>query len=198
MYAVLNHGSYLPWYSRGKRVLAGTGSEGTAILVYVIGERRLINKASLRVPKCCSLNSLYLTLVAELNDTTASKYFSPPTLLKDKYSTWKREMQIWEMATSLDKTKRAPIVFLSLEGKAREAILREMLERKEIAEISWVPTNTQIADSLTKKGVPSFKILGFISELYLFSLDVEVHVFIFPKTHTCSIGKWNKITQLIQ
>ena len=27
------------------------------------------------------------------------------------------------MATSLDKTKWAPIVFLSLEGKAREAIL---------------------------------------------------------------------------
>ena len=53
----------------------------------------------------------------------ASKYFSPPALLKDKYSTWKKQMQIWEMATSLDKTKRAPIVFLSLEGKAREAIL---------------------------------------------------------------------------
>ena len=45
------------------------------------------------------------------------------------------------------------------------AILREMHEGKEIAEISWVPTNTQIADSLTKKGVPSFKILGFMSEL---------------------------------
>ena len=44
------------------------------------------------------------------------------------------------------------------------AILREMLEGKEIAEISWVPSNTQIVRSLTKKGVPSFKILGFISE----------------------------------
>ena len=32
-------------------------------------------------------------------------------------------MQIWEMETSLDKTKRAPIVLLSLEEKAREAIL---------------------------------------------------------------------------
>ena len=41
----------------------------------------------------------------------------------------------------------------------------EMLEGKEIAEISWVPTNTQIAHPLTKKGVPSFKILGFLSEL---------------------------------
>ena len=44
------------------------------------------------------------------------------------------------------------------------AFLREMLERKEIAEISWVPTNRQITHSLTKKGAPSFKILGFISE----------------------------------
>ena len=44
-------------------------------------------------------------------------------------------------------------------------VLREMLERKEITEISWVPTDTQIADPLTKKGVPSFKILGFMSEL---------------------------------
>ena len=48
-----------------------------------------------------------------------SEYFAPPALLKDKYSTWRKEM----LATSLDKTKRAPIVFLSLEGKAREAIL---------------------------------------------------------------------------
>ena len=39
-----------------------------------------------------------------------------------------------------------------------------MLEGKEIVEISWVPTNTQIAHPLTKKGVPSFKILGFMSE----------------------------------
>ena len=44
------------------------------------------------------------------------------------------------------------------------AILREMHEGKEIAEISWVPTNIQIADSLIKKRVPSFKILGFMSE----------------------------------
>ena len=43
-------------------------------------------------------------------------------------------------------------------------ILREMHEGKEIAEISWVPTKTQIANSLTKKGVPSFKILWFMSE----------------------------------
>ena len=43
-------------------------------------------------------------------------------------------------------------------------ILRQIIKRKEIAEISWVPTDVKIVDSLTKKGVPSFKILGFISE----------------------------------
>ena len=73
--------------------------------------------------ECYSLSSLFLTMVAELKDTMASKYFPPPTLLKDKYSTWKREMKIWELVTSLDKTKRAHMVFLSLEGTAREAVL---------------------------------------------------------------------------
>ena len=73
--------------------------------------------------ECYSLNSLFLTMVAELKDTMASKYFPPPTLLKEKYSTWRKEMQIWELATSLDKTKRAFMVFLSLEGIAREAVL---------------------------------------------------------------------------
>ena len=62
-------------------------------------------------------------MVAELKDTMASKYFPPPALLKDKYSTWRKEMLIWELATSLDKTKRALMVFLSLEGTAREAVL---------------------------------------------------------------------------
>ena len=62
-------------------------------------------------------------MVAKLKDTMASKYFPPPTLPKDKYSTWKREMKIWELVTSLDKTKRSLKVFLSLEGTAREAIL---------------------------------------------------------------------------
>ena len=62
-------------------------------------------------------------MVAELKDTMASKYFPPPALLKDKYSTWKKEMKIWELVTSLDKTKRALMVFLSLEGTDREAVL---------------------------------------------------------------------------
>ena len=85
-------------------------------------KKKGVIKASLYA-ECYSLSSLLLTMVAELKDTMASKYFPPPTLRKDKYSTWKREMKIWELVTSLDKTKRALMVFLSLEGKAREAVL---------------------------------------------------------------------------
>ena len=43
-------------------------------------------------------------------------------------------------------------------------IFREMVDRGEIAEISWIPTDKQIADGLTKKGVPSFKNFQFTSE----------------------------------
>ena len=39
------------------------------------------------------------------------------------------------------------------------AILREMLDNKEIDDITWVPNIHQVADALTKRGVPSFKIL---------------------------------------
>ena len=44
------------------------------------------------------------------------------------------------------------------------AILREMLFKRELSNIAWIPTDIQVADALTKKGVPSFKILGYVSE----------------------------------
>ena len=43
------------------------------------------------------------------------------------------------------------------------SILREMLRKKEIDEITWIPTNCQIADFLTKRGVPSYEILSKVS-----------------------------------
>ena len=53
----------------------------------------------------------------------ALEYISPPVLLSDKYSKWKKEMQTWERAMCVKKAKHALIVFLSQEGKAREAVL---------------------------------------------------------------------------
>ena len=85
-------------------------------------KKKGVIKASLSV-ECYSLSSLFLTMVAELKDTMDSKYFPPPALLKDKYSTWRKEVKIWELITSQDKSKRALMVFLSLEGKARETVL---------------------------------------------------------------------------
>ena len=64
----------------------------------------------------------------------------------------------------LDDTVHSTTQILDKRLRIEMAILREMVERGEIAEISWIPTDKQIADSLTKKGVPSFKILQFISE----------------------------------
>ena len=62
-------------------------------------------------------------MVAELNGTMALKYISSLVLLTDKYRTWKKEMQIWKMAMCVEKVKWALIVFLSLEVKARKAVL---------------------------------------------------------------------------
>ena len=53
----------------------------------------------------------------------AAKYLTPPTLVPEKYTSWRKEMVIWEMATNVEKKKMAPTVFLTLTGKAREAVL---------------------------------------------------------------------------
>ena len=101
-----------------KGYFAGTGREATAILFLCDRGMRSNKKGVAPYTECCCLNSLYLTLVAELNDTIFFylRYLRINTVRG-------RKMQIWMMATSLDKPEWAPIVFLSLEGKVREAIL---------------------------------------------------------------------------
>ena len=39
------------------------------------------------------------------------------------------------------------------------SLLREMLEKKELKTVDWVPTERQLADCLTKKGASSRKLL---------------------------------------
>ena len=53
----------------------------------------------------------------------ASKYIAPPTLVPEKYTSWRKEMKIWQMATNIELKKRAPTVFLCLPEKAKEAIM---------------------------------------------------------------------------
>ena len=51
-------------------------------------------------------------------------YKAPPTLEKNSlYVNWKKEVQIWEAFTSLPEEKRAPAIFMTLRGEAKEAIL---------------------------------------------------------------------------
>ena len=45
------------------------------------------------------------------------------------YATWKKEISIWQLFTSLEKKKQAPAIFLSLSGQAREAVLELELEK---------------------------------------------------------------------
>ena len=52
----------------------------------------------------------------------AQKYLAPPALDPEKYAAWKTEMAIWELATPLAAEKRAPSVFLTLEGSSRNAV----------------------------------------------------------------------------
>ena len=61
-----------------------------------------------------------------------NNYKAPPALGKDvdiSYETWKKEIKIWQMFTSLDKKKQAPAIFLSLTGNSREAILELELDK---------------------------------------------------------------------
>ena len=56
----------------------------------------------------------------------AKNFKAPPTLgdnAETSYETWKKEIQIWQMYTSIEKTKQAPAIFLTLTGQSREAIL---------------------------------------------------------------------------
>ena len=48
---------------------------------------------------------------------------NPPVLTDDvEYSNWKADLTIWGLYTSLEKKKRGPALYLSLQGKARECI----------------------------------------------------------------------------
>ena len=46
---------------------------------------------------------------------------NPPILSDDvEYADWKADMDIWALYTNLEKKKRGPALYLSLQGKARE------------------------------------------------------------------------------
>ena len=53
-----------------------------------------------------------------------SSYKAPPELNDEKsFKDWKKEIEIWQLATEVNKEKQAAMIFLSLKGKSREAVL---------------------------------------------------------------------------
>ena len=61
---------------------------------------------------------------------TSSNFKAPPSLSKSScYDDWLKEIEIWQAFTDLAAEKQGPAVFLTLEGKAREAILNMDIEK---------------------------------------------------------------------
>ena len=73
----------------------------------------------------------------------ASNYKAPPTLGDNTvYENWKKEIKIWQVFTDLPKKKRGPAIYVTLSGKAREAVLE--FDIKEL-------NNDSGADSVLKR-----------------------------------------------
>ena len=54
----------------------------------------------------------------------ASNFKSPPALNENSvYEQWKKEIAVWQAFTDLNAGKQGPVIFLTLSGKAREAVL---------------------------------------------------------------------------
>ena len=48
---------------------------------------------------------------------------APPVFVEDEdYLSWKNDIEVWEMFTDLDKKKRGPAVYLTMTGRARDAV----------------------------------------------------------------------------
>ena len=60
----------------------------------------------------------------------SSNFKAPPSLSKSScYDDWLKEIEIWQAFTDLAAEKQGPAVFLTLEGKAREAMLNMDIEK---------------------------------------------------------------------
>ena len=53
----------------------------------------------------------------------SSNIKAPPSLSKcSSYDEWLKEIEIWQSFTDLADTKQGPAIFLTLEGRSREAV----------------------------------------------------------------------------
>ena len=73
--------------------------------------------------------AIFLTLSLKVRKAVleldmASNFKSSPALNENfVYEQWKKEIAIWQAFTNLSAEKQDPAIFLTLSGKAREAVL---------------------------------------------------------------------------
>ena len=80
----------------------------------------------------------------------SSNIKSPPSLAKcSSYESWLKEIKIWQAFTDLADIKQGPAIFLTLEGRAREAVLE--LEIAKISSKDGVNNIIEKLDSLYLK-----------------------------------------------
>ena len=81
-----------------------------------------------------------------------SNYKAPPELNDEKsFKDWKKEIEIWQLATEVNKEKQAAMIFLSLKGKSREAVLELDKEIIGASDGSGVTKLIEKLDSLWKE-----------------------------------------------
>ena len=75
---------------------------------------------------------------------------APPSRSKSvSYESWLKEIKIWQLITDIPVDKQGPAIFLSLEGKAREAVLE--LEVSDISGVSGVANVIKKLDSIFER-----------------------------------------------
>ena len=80
----------------------------------------------------------------------SSNIKAPPSLSKcSSYEAWLKEIQIWQAFTDLADVKQGPAIFLTLEGRSREAVLE--LDVSKISAKDGVKTIIEKLDSLYLK-----------------------------------------------
>ena len=87
---------------------------------------------------------------SKLEMASHSNFKAPPALSKcSSYETWLKEIKIWQKFTDLKPDKQGPAIFLTLEGRAREAVLE--LDVDEIGDAKGVENIVQKLNGLYAK-----------------------------------------------
>ena len=93
------------------------------------------------------MNECYLLVFSDYIDKTVTSFKAPPLLTDESvYENWKREIEMWQAFTNLVPKKQGPAIFLTLQGKAREAALE--IKIKDLTDDQGVKKLIEKLDSL--------------------------------------------------